>query len=89
MDICLGLIGNLSVQGTRNGLTDCEQVIFTLFIIVRQGLTGRRSACHSAESLLFMNIIAWGPQVRQGPNFTYISASDHTYAASFLFARNS
>ena len=27
--------------------------------------TGRRPACHSAESLFggFMNIIAWGPQV--------------------------
>ena len=27
-------------------------------------MTGRRSACHSAESLLFMNIIAWGPQLK-------------------------
>ena len=26
-------------------------------------ITGPRSACHSAESLLLMNIIAWGPQV--------------------------
>ena len=27
-------------------------------------ITGPRSACHSAESLL-MNIIAWGPQVTE------------------------
>ena len=27
-------------------------------------ITGPRSACHSTESLLFMNIIAWGPQVK-------------------------
>ena len=29
-------------------------------------VTGRRSACHSAKSLfyiMFMNILAWGPQV--------------------------
>ena len=25
--------------------------------------TGQRSACHSAESVMFMNIIAWGPQI--------------------------
>ena len=33
---------------------------------IRHKDTGRRSACHSAESLLclmFMNIIAWGPKV--------------------------
>ena len=29
----------------------------------RQLFTGPRSACHSAKSLLLMNIIAWGPQL--------------------------
>ena len=33
---------------------------------VSNGFTGPRSACHSAESIMFMNIIAWGPQVSNG-----------------------
>ena len=32
------------------------------YVVPTKMVTGRRSACHSAESLLFMNIVAWGPQ---------------------------
>ena len=66
-----------------NNLTDVTRLNF---FEVALTVTGPRSACHSAESLMLMNIIAWGPQVtpsvRLPPiNYCYKSKLSTTYVA--------